>query len=373
MLIGMCAGHLEPRIRAYFTNARGACATDTREPGGGPRARGQTPCRILYIHSHEALNPHNPVMKAIRTALIWAALTCASGCVVPALAKTAAVAATPPTETLAACSWDRPGHNPFMGDVVAAVDRYRDIAPDVRARLKARMARRDYDDLVSIRRDSITGRAKYGSTISDMHFGTHQVCRSVTRASWSPAMQERGLVYCDSGQCILVPTVCRNVSRIARAGVSNERAEGPPEDPTAVAGGAVSPEEAFWAEPADAAASTPLALDSAPSFAAPDDRPGLLFGGGAGTPGGFWPGSDGPGLLPGTGPTVTTTSVPPFGSDSPGPVIATAPPPPFGTDAPPPGAALTPVPEPQSWALMLGGLAALAVVARRRRRVVKSC
>jgi len=40
-------------------------------------------------------------------------------------------------------------------------------------------------------------------------------------------MQERGLVYCDSGQCILVPTVCRNVSRITRAGVSPDHAEAP--------------------------------------------------------------------------------------------------------------------------------------------------
>ena len=50
-------------------------------------------------------------------------------------------------------------------------------------------------------------------------------------------MQERGLVYCDSGNCILVPTVCRNVSRITRAEVSPEHAEAP-EAPDAP-GGAV--------------------------------------------------------------------------------------------------------------------------------------
>ena len=74
------------------------------------------------------------------------------------------------------------------------------------------MDRRDYDDLVVIRRDSITGNADYRPTIRDMHFGTRAVCRSVTRTSWTASMQERGLVYCDSGNCILVPTVCRNVS-----------------------------------------------------------------------------------------------------------------------------------------------------------------
>ncbi|MDP9043398.1 MAG: MHFG family PEP-CTERM protein, partial [Pseudomonadota bacterium] len=129
--------------------------------------------------------------------------------------------AMPATVVVANCSWDHPGVDPFMGELVAAVDRYRDIPADVRARLKARMERRDYDDLVSIRRDSIEGRGgyDYGKTITDMHFGTRQLCHSVTRTSWTPQMQERGLVYCESGQCILVPTVCRNVSRITRSGV----------------------------------------------------------------------------------------------------------------------------------------------------------
>ncbi|MDQ2737043.1 MAG: MHFG family PEP-CTERM protein, partial [Pseudomonadota bacterium] len=141
----------------------------------------------------------------------------------------------PPTVTIDACSWDRPGNNPFMGDVVAAVDRYRDIPPEVRARLKARMAKREYDDIVSIRRDSISGRSQYGTTISEMHFGTHQVCRSVTRTAWRPDMQERGLVYCESEQCILVPTVCRNVSRITRAAVAHEHALGEAEPADLVA------------------------------------------------------------------------------------------------------------------------------------------
>jgi hypothetical protein len=143
-----------------------------------------------------------------------------------------AVQAAPAQTTLALdhCSWDHPGVNPFMGDVVAAVDRYRDIPADVRARLKDRMAKREYDDLVEIRRDSMNGRGgyEYGSTITDMHFGTHQVCRSVTRTSWTPQMQERGLVYCESGHCILVPTVCRNVSRVTRRGVGPAMAENTP-------------------------------------------------------------------------------------------------------------------------------------------------
>jgi hypothetical protein len=131
------------------------------------------------------------------------------------LALAAAVLAATPAP-LPACSWNRPGHNPFMGDVVAAVDRYTDIPAPVRTRLKARMAERRYDEIVSIRRDAIVGRARYGSAIRDMHFGTGQVCGTVNRMQWTATAEERGLVYCEADHCILVPTVCRNVSRIDR-------------------------------------------------------------------------------------------------------------------------------------------------------------
>jgi len=122
----------------------------------------------------------------------------------------------PRMERQTTCAWDRPGHNAFMGDVVAAVDRYIDIPTPVRVRLKERMRIRDYDDLVTIRRDEISGRLDYLPAIRDMHFGLDKVCRQVTRTRWTDKMQERGLVYCEEGHCILVPTVCRNVSRIAR-------------------------------------------------------------------------------------------------------------------------------------------------------------
>ena len=47
----------------------------------------------------------------------------------------AAVENVPRMERVAACSWDSPGHNPFMGDVVAAIDRYSDIPTLVRIKL----------------------------------------------------------------------------------------------------------------------------------------------------------------------------------------------------------------------------------------------
>jgi hypothetical protein len=227
-----------------------------------------------------------------------------------------------PVTPVASCTWDRPGANAFRGDIVSAVDRYKDIAPDIRERLKARMARRAYDDIVSIRRDSITGHGRYGSTIRDMHFGADRVCREVSRAGWSPQMQERGLVYCDSGQCILVPTICHNVSRIVRAAVADERVV----------------EEVFPPAadlPPVLAAAPPAAIDAAPpidkeptSFASRSDPESSDSGGPV--PGGF-----------GSGGTVA------------GPVVI--------------GGGVAPVPETGTWILLLGGLATLVAGSARRR------
>ena len=118
--------------------------------------------------------------------------------------------------TVPSCSWDKPGHDPFMGNVVEAVERYTNIPLEARDRLKKRMAARQYDEIVTIRRDSITGHHRYSADIRDMHFGNGRVCRTVTRAAWAPTAVERGLVYCEGEHCIVVPTVCRNVSRITR-------------------------------------------------------------------------------------------------------------------------------------------------------------
>ena len=287
---------------------------------------------------------HLVAARPIRIASLALGLACAL--IDPAFAKPAADA-TPATVTVESCAWDRPGHNPFMGDVVAAVDRYRDIPDAVRARLKVRMTRREYDDLVSIRRDSISGRAEYGTTISDMHFGTHQVCRSVTRAAWRPDMQERGLVYCEGRHCILVPTVCRNVSRISRAAVSPEHAQAPdePDDLLAV----VPPAAVPAAGPLGAAPPTPLALDDAPSFAVPLQYPGQV-GESAGAVSGGLAGP--PDLAPAPAPMVLAPSLPPLGAASPAPPVT------------------TPVPEPQTWAMLLAGIAGLA--AWRRCHAVRN-
>jgi hypothetical protein len=220
----------------------------------------------------------------------------------PVLAATAsAKPAQGGVSRVAQCSWDRPGHDPFMGDVVAAVDHYADIPADVRVRLKERMARRDYDDIAIIRRDSISGSQDYDPTIRDMHFGTNRMCTGVVRTAWTPTQEERGLVYCEGGQCLIVPTVCRNVSRIRRVprqAVAAATAEAPaaPEDELVFPPPGAGPPATDAAAPdggLPSAAPTSFADGSGPLLAGPPlivgGFPTIPGGGGGGGGGGHLP------------------------------------------------------------------------------------
>ena len=324
---------------------------------------------------------------------------------------------------LPSCSWNSPGVDPFMGDVPAAVDRYTDIPPAVRAKLKQRMTVRQYDEIAAIRRDSITGQRKYNSDIRDMHFGQGRVCSTVSRKGWSDTMVERGLVYCEGEHCIIVPTVCRNVSRITRlppdradADPAGPRMAGPGGGPGAAPGadGAAGPggtdgesriasatpsaeggELMFDAPSAGTASGMPSAggptsqalsalagtpdlvaggtdgvFSSQPIVMTPgagvaDGGGSGIGGGGGGAPFGGGGVSSGPiggvgGLGGGFGQPVSTL---PIGGGFGGG---------FGGGITPPGTPIItpgvtpPIPEPGTWALLMAGLAALAALAKRR-------
>ena len=269
------------------------------------------------------------------------------------------------------CSWNRPGADPFMGDVVAAVDRYTDIAPAVREQLKQRMRARQYDEIVVITRDAIRGKQQYNARINQMHFGQGRVCRNVTRAGWSSKMEERGLVYCVQGECILVPTICRNVSRISQAGSGAPAGAGGTGGSAmpggnAAPGGATSagvvtiggPEEGppMWDNPdalrggMSTGGALPPTVTYHPSTSydtvrSASNTPGLYSGGGSG-------GSGGGGYPPRATDGSSFVDIHPVVPGLPGnnPVILPA------------------VPEPQTWAMLLAGLALIGYSALRRRK-----
>jgi hypothetical protein len=137
------------------------------------------------------------------------------------------------------CSWAQPGANPYRGDPVAALGHFRMPEP-TRRKLRALMATHRYTDVVRITRDDIRGEHGYGD-LRDMHSGGGQRCQGeVDRSAWDPRREERGLVYCADDSCVIVPTICNNVSLVTRrpetAGPDDgpldiEPAAGPPPTP----------------------------------------------------------------------------------------------------------------------------------------------
>lgn len=111
------------------------------------------------------------------------------------------------------CSWENPGADPYMGRLDLAVESYKDLTPEIRKILIDKINSHKYDDIATIRRDSISGSQNYDPQITDMHFGKGR-CTTVDRSAWKDTHQELGLVYCVAKTCVIVPTVCRNVSRI---------------------------------------------------------------------------------------------------------------------------------------------------------------
>jgi hypothetical protein len=222
--------------------------------------------------------------------------------------------------TIDHCSWDAPGTDPFRGDVPAAVARYSEIPAPTRLVLRQKMQRHEFDDVAEIRRDTIAGKHQYAD-LRRMHFG-NKLCGKVSRAKWTDSSVERGLVYCAGEHCVIVPTVCNNVSLITRLPPKDVPRAAPPQAP-------VLPPETSLLEP-------------------PAEPPVIPIM---------------PAEPPASPPTFEERSAPPPPWVPPTYVFVPTPVPvPF---VPPPVHA---IPEPATWASLLAGLACFVAIAFARRR-----
>lgn len=134
------------------------------------------------------------------------------------------------------CDWNSPGADRYTGTPAAAIVHYTDIPKPIQQRLIARIERHEFDDLAAITRDSIKGHADY-SGLRSMHFGVGKVCTTVDRSKWAASAIERGMVYCEGDTCVIVPTICGNISRITRLPAPRQEAGESPIEVTPGAGG----------------------------------------------------------------------------------------------------------------------------------------
>jgi hypothetical protein len=121
---------------------------------------------------------------------------------------------------IASCDWSAPGQNPYRGDPVAALNSY-NLPKEVKDTLTVKMKARAYDDVAIIDNINIYGKSEYGN-LRGMHFGAGRVCAEVNRSRWGDRI-ERGLVYCSGITCVIVPTVCNNVSLVTKLEVTEPK------------------------------------------------------------------------------------------------------------------------------------------------------
>ena len=215
-----------------------------------------------------------------------------------------------------ACSWAHPGANPYHGDPVAALADF-DLPEATRTKLRALMQAHRVTDVATITRDDIIGSEGGYRALREMHSGHAHVCHGeVDRSAWSARRRERALVYCADDACVIVPTICNNVSLVSRkparvamlddSPIDIEPAAGPPHA-SSEAGAPPSPAEGPLQFLPPAGGDAPGGSD--------DGSGGSPIGGGGGLPccdiGAVGPGTPG---LPGTPPVISTVPEAPASS-----------------------------------------------------------
>jgi len=142
-----------------------------------------------------------------------------------AIALAASLASSAPAQ----CDWNPSMQASYEGSLPALVDRFQDMSPEVRARLKRRLDSHRYDEIVSIGRDEIVGVQRYSNEIRGLQTGPRSICTLGSRNSWEASAKELALSYCEGSQCLVVTINGRHMGRITR--VTGPRDPNAPFDP----------------------------------------------------------------------------------------------------------------------------------------------
>jgi hypothetical protein len=71
------------------------------------------------------------------------------------------------------------------------------------------------DATIYITKDEIFSAFGTATNLRDMHFGRNTLCKgNVTRSNWKDDRVYPALVYCVKSNCVAVPVVCENISKI---------------------------------------------------------------------------------------------------------------------------------------------------------------
>lgn len=124
------------------------------------------------------------------------------------------------------CDWNNPGHEPYrqsgVNHIAKALDTYK-FSAKTRNELLWKIKSAQSDAVIFIGRDDIHSSYGTASNLRDMHSKKGMCSGPVQRDSWKVEHREPALVYCSYGQCVAVPVVCGNISKIDYSSTSNTR------------------------------------------------------------------------------------------------------------------------------------------------------
>lgn len=113
------------------------------------------------------------------------------------------------------CDWNNPGVAPYRGlPVESALLAYSDLTDAQRNEIRWKIDTMNADAVIFIRKDGISSAFGEAKNLRDMHWKGGLCEGKIDRKNWSSDHEESALVYCSGQQCVAVPVVCGNISRV---------------------------------------------------------------------------------------------------------------------------------------------------------------